>query len=124
MKSLLRFKKYLLLTVLAYTVVYITYSLAVLTEKVDIYFVLALVLFVIMLYWVIVGIYSPSKLPFWKVKSRLLVILIGAMCIFTIAGCVIATEIFIFRRSPVYTLYKNVHYLYYGYKEMHPFADR
>ena len=123
MKHLLTFTKYLLLTVLTYVVMYVTYSVAVLAAKVDLYFVFALLFILLVLYWLLMGLFYPSKMPFWKIKKRILVLLVGGLWLSTIAGIIIAVELYIFNRSPIFAVKKNMYYLYYGFRNIHPLKD-
>ncbi|MDA0617109.1 MAG: hypothetical protein O3A66_00115 [Proteobacteria bacterium] len=108
---------------LAYIVMYVTYAVAVLASKVDLYFVIALLFAVFVCYWIVMGMFYPSAMPLWKIKKRILVLLVGGLALFTIAGTVIAVELYMFNRSPIYAAKKNMYYLYYGFKNIHPLKD-
>lgn len=122
-KHFFKFKKYLLLTVLAYVVIYVTYSVAVPASKVDLYFVFALFFILMVVYWMSTGVFFPSKMPFWKIKKRILVLLVGTLWLCAIAGIVIAAELYFFNRNPILSVRKNMYYLYYGFRNIHPLDD-
>ncbi len=121
-QNIFKFKKLFLLVVLTYIALYITYSVAIIASKVDIYFVIIFAFFLIALYWLIVGILSPKYLPFFKsIKSRLLVLLCGFLTLLSLMGLVISIELYIFNRDPLNITYKNVYYIYHELIKIHPF---
>ncbi len=100
---------------------YIAYISTIIASKIDLYFIVLLALSFMLLCWTLIGLYSPTKTPLFKVKKRLLVALIGVLSLCTIAATFITVEVYLFKRNAVNTAYKNIYYLYQSANRIHPF---
>lgn len=122
-KHIIKFAKYAFIVVFVYIVFYTLYALKMMSKIVDIHFLCIIGLLAIFLYWVTVGVLSPKKLPFWKMHSRIKILLTGIVVVSIIVGVFIATEIYFLERDPQEVFYTNFQHLYRGFTTVHPFTD-
>lgn len=125
MKLFIKLIKYFVCVVALYFLIYTMYALVVISSKIDLYFICIILLGLVTIYWVLIGVYSPKKLPFFKfIKKRIIVLLVGFLVILILCGIFFYVETYIFKRNPLYVAYKNISFLYYAIYYIRPFSIR
>lgn len=117
-----KFLKYLFYVILAYILMYASYSIFLLFKVLDFYFVCFTSLFLVMLVWSVTGIISPKRLFFLNLtKNRAVIVLIFILFCYGLFTSVLIIESHFYERDPINALKRNANYLVRFFTNVHPF---
>jgi len=121
--KILKFLQIFVLVCFFYLFAYATYILLSMAKYVDYYCIPSLLFLMLILYWLVVGVTFPQNLPFFKMQSRLLVVIISMLSVLALCAILIAIEMHYYKRPPIQNIMLNTYKVFAIAKQTNPFGQ-
>ncbi len=108
--KILKFLNTFVVSCFCYLFAYAVYTIFSMAKYVDIYCIPAIFILMLIAYWFAIGVVVPQYLPFFKVKSRIVVGIVAIFWVLILFISLMLVEVYFYKRSPVNNILLN------GYK--------
>ncbi len=122
--KILKFLNIFAISCFFYLFAYAVYTIFSIAKHVDAYCIPSIFILIATLYWFVIGVTMPQFLPFFKVKSRILVGIATIFFVSILFLILVLIEIYVYKRPPVKNIMLNGYKFFVVAKKINPLEQR